>query len=162
MTNSPPSVLVLVVDDNPGDIQLWSEALSIEPGLAIVAALTVKEALSALRRHNPPGSGLGIHLVLIDLHQPCGGAIEALQAIRESPSLRDIPVIVMTGAVREADRQKCRDLGALDVWTKPFDWDECIAMAQIAAKTARAVAAQQTAAAAEWRPSGQPATDVGR
>ncbi len=162
MTTDHADVRILVVDDNPCDVELFAEALGTEPGLTVLSASSVKVALETLRTHHAPGGPSGVHLVLIDLHQPRQGAMDALLTMRESPSLRLIPVIVLTGAACDADRQRCRDLGALDVWTKPFDWEGCLAMAQVAAKTARSapVGATQAAAAAEWRPTKQSALDV--
>ncbi|MBA3684211.1 MAG: response regulator [Planctomycetes bacterium] len=134
-----PFVRVLIVDDNAADLALLAEALALEPGLEVLKATSVDIALRLLQEHVAPDGSLGIHFVLMDLNMPGRNGLDALKAISDSPVLRNVAVVVMTSSARDVDRNACKALGALDVWKKPMLWDDCVAIAGIAATTARSV-----------------------
>ncbi len=73
-----------------------------------------QEALSLLR--SKP-----FHLVLLDIEMPDMDGFEVLRQMKEDPSLRDIPVIVVSGMEDKASFERCLEIGAVDYVTKPFD-----------------------------------------
>src|SRR4029079_16345159 len=65
-------------------------AALVRGGYAVVAAHDGEAGLEIIRR-TPP------HAVVLDLLMPKLSGIEVLQAMRADPTLRDVPVIVLTG-----------------------------------------------------------------
>lgn len=60
-------------------------------------------------------------LILLDVMMPRMTGPQALEKIREIPSLKDVPVIFMTAKVQSSEIEKYKALGAVDVISKPFD-----------------------------------------
>jgi CheY-like chemotaxis protein len=124
-------VEILVVDDNPGDVQLVVEALqdakltnqlhSVGDGV---------EALAFLRREGPYAGVPRPDLIILDLNLPKkdGGAV--LQEIKADPNLRGIPVVVLTTSRADHDILKSYDLNANCYITKPVDFEQFIAAVQ--------------------------------
>lgn len=96
-----------MVEDNPGDVRLAQEALR---DARIVNPMHVvrdgEEALAFLRRQGkysgiePPG------VVFLDINLPKVDGIEVLMEMRSDPTLKDIPVVVLTASV--VDQQVLR------------------------------------------------------
>ena len=109
---------ILLVEDNPGDVRLFKEAL--KDG-ALHARLQVarngEEAIAYLR-----GIGAGApypDLVLLDLHMPRKGGLEVLQEIKQDPVLSSIPVIVLTSSNDPYEADRSAELKADLFITKP-------------------------------------------
>lgn len=81
--------LILVVEDDQPIAELLAVVLESEGYHGEIAA-TGREALEQL-------SGGAFRLVILDLHLPDMDGREVLRAIRESPTTKDLPVIVVTG-----------------------------------------------------------------
>ena len=71
------------------------------------------EALKAIGE-NPPD------LVLLDLMLPTMSGFEILANLRQSESLRAIPVVVLTCRGQDEDKEKAYKLGVSEYMTKPF------------------------------------------
>jgi CheY-like chemotaxis protein len=56
----------------------------------------------------------------MDLYMPVLGGVEATKIIREKIN-KNIPIIALTAAVSEEDRQKAKDAGMDDFLAKPID-----------------------------------------
>lgn len=80
---------VLVVDDDEALRAIAAEALQSE-GFAVQTAADAVEALERMHDHRPS-------LVLLDLMMPGLTGWQMLDAMQESPALRDVPVVVLTG-----------------------------------------------------------------
>ena len=76
-----------------------------------------RQALAARRRHHPD-------VVLLDLGLPGIDGIDVIEALR---GWTDVPIIVLTGARRRADKVRALDAGADDYVTKPFGMAELLA-----------------------------------
>ena len=63
-------------------------------------------------------------LVLLDLNLPDLDGLSLCRELRETPAVRDVPVIILTARVEERDRVLGLDLGADDYVTKPFSLRE--------------------------------------
>ena len=81
---------VLIVDDDSDFRRVLGEALADE-GYRIVEAVNGKEALDRLAVEHP-------QLMLVDLLMPTMSGLELLQKVRKTPTLRGIPVVVITAA----------------------------------------------------------------
>jgi CheY-like chemotaxis protein len=120
---------ILLVEDNSKDIELTIEALS-EYNLAnqVIVAKDGVEALEflqcegeyKLRKHDNPA------VVLLDIKMPRMNGIEVLQAIRNDPGLKMLPVVMLTSSREEPDLKKCYELGANAYVVKPVDFSDFI------------------------------------
>jgi len=117
---------ILLVEDNPGDVRLTREALSeakVQNRLSVAA--TGREALEHLGLDGDAGDGEGAHpdLVLLDLNLPDMSGHDILARIKESPGLREIPVVILTSSEAEEDVARGYRGHANAYVTKPVDLD---------------------------------------
>lgn len=117
-------IKILLVEDNPGDVRLTLEALKDASLPSEVDVVTDgEEALSYLRQE---GDHAGIELpdlILLDLNLPRKDGREVLEEIKDDPSLKKIPVVVLTTSEAESDIVKVYELHANCYITKPVDLD---------------------------------------
>jgi putative two-component system response regulator len=107
---------ILVVEDFAPARRLL-ETLLTGRGYRVLAADGGRQAL-ALAAAEPPD------MVLTDLKMPGGDGIELCQALKDKPSTRLIPVVIMTGSSEAGDRMRAIDAGAADFLTKPVEATE--------------------------------------
>jgi CheY-like chemotaxis protein len=121
-------VVILIVDDDPGDQELLRRSLETsEHRLTTRIVEDGEEALDYLMqrdRYQDPALAPRPDLVLLDLNMPRADGRQVLKAIRETPSLASLPVIVMTTSSRMDDIQDCYALGASSFITKPSKLDD--------------------------------------
>jgi two-component system, cell cycle response regulator len=70
-------------------------------------------------------------LILLDLVMPAIDGYEVCRRLKNDPSTRDIPVIMLTSMAEPADKVKGLGMGAVDYVTKPFDEGELLARVNI-------------------------------
>jgi CheY-like chemotaxis protein len=120
---------LLLVEDNPNDVELTLSALS-EARLAneVVVANDGEQALDYLfRRGRFAGrSTPNPAVILLDLKMPKVDGHEVLRQIRASEQLRLIPVVVLTSSREEKDLYSSYDKGANAYVVKPVDFAEFI------------------------------------
>ena len=95
---------VLLVEDNPGDVRLTQEAL--KEGRVINHLNVVRDGVEAtdfLWRRGKYTSAPRPDLILLDLNLPRKTGNEVLQEIKTDPSLRRIPVMILTTSKAEQD-----------------------------------------------------------
>jgi two-component system, chemotaxis family, response regulator Rcp1 len=120
-------VEILLVEDNPGDVRLTKEALKegkVRNNLHVVDDGV--KALAFLRRDDPYVDAVRPDLVLLDLNLPRKSGREVLEEIKKDPSLRHIPVVVLTSSEAEQDIVRAYDLHANCYISKPVDLDQFI------------------------------------
>lgn len=121
----PKSKRLLLVEDNLGDIRLTKEAIKaskvdfemdvISDGELVLDFLNQKGNFSEAERPD---------LIMLDLNLPKKNGIEILREIKESPSLRRIPVIAVTTSEADHDVTMAYDLHANAYILKPVDFDD--------------------------------------
>jgi signal transduction histidine kinase len=104
---------VLVVDDNTSNLEVMNDILSLD-GYQIELADGGKKALQILEESLPD-------LVILDLMMPEVSGEDVLRAVRSTPRLRDLPVIILTARASDQDRIASLGLGADEYMSKPFD-----------------------------------------
>jgi two-component system alkaline phosphatase synthesis response regulator PhoP len=108
--------LILVVDDERGIVKLARDYLE-QGGFRVITAADGGTALAAARHERPD-------LVVLDLNLPGLDGLDVCRALRRDS---DVPVIMLTARVDEADRLIGLELGADDYITKPFSPRELVA-----------------------------------
>ncbi|MFA6002065.1 MAG: response regulator [Thermoleophilia bacterium] len=123
--NTIEPVHILLVEDNPGDVRLTVEILKEAKVLnALDVAEDGVEALSFLKREGRFADKPAPDLILLDLNLPRKDGRELLADIKQDPSLRHIPVVILTSSDAEADIIKTYDLHANCYITKPINLDQ--------------------------------------
>ena len=115
---------ILLVEDNPGDVDLLREGL--ESGSnggrnKIHAVPDGAAALAFLRRDGEYEEAPRPAMILLDLNLPKRSGESVLAEIKGDPALRRIPVVVFTSSSSEADISRSYELGANCYVTKPVD-----------------------------------------
>jgi two-component system alkaline phosphatase synthesis response regulator PhoP len=108
--------LILVVDDEPKIVKLARDYLE-KGGFRVVSAGDGHTAVAAARREKPD-------LIVLDLNLPGLDGLDVCRAIRRES---DVPIIMLTARVEEADRLIGLELGADDYIVKPFSPRELVA-----------------------------------
>lgn len=103
---------VLIVDDEP-NIVVSLEFLMEQAGFRVGVAKNGEEALELLPNLKPD-------VVLLDVMLPGIDGFDVLQHIRQTPSLQQIAVIMLTAKGRDVEVTKGMALGANAYITKPF------------------------------------------
>jgi two-component system, chemotaxis family, response regulator Rcp1 len=115
---------VLLVEDNPGDIQLMEEAFhTVNPLIFLHIVRDGVEAMAFLRRQGPYVVAPRPDLVLLDLNLPKMDGREVLAHIKLDDELKTIPTVVVTSSQAEADIAKSYELHANSYITKPMQFD---------------------------------------
>lgn len=122
---------VLLVEDNPGDAQLTRIALS-DGKMCINLSLTEDgvDALAFLRKEGQYADAPRPDLILLDLNLPRKDGREVLAEIKADPSLRRIPVVVLTTSQSDTDILQAYELAANCFITKPVDFDQFVKIVQ--------------------------------
>ncbi len=110
---------ILLADDN-ADMRDYVTRLLRPIGYQIVTAQNGQEALAAAKENRPD-------LILSDVMMPRLDGFGLLAAIRDDPTLRDLPVILLSARAGEEARLEGLDAGADDYLVKPFSARELLA-----------------------------------
>ncbi|MFO0754716.1 MAG: response regulator [Thermodesulfovibrionales bacterium] len=116
---------ILLVEDNPGDVDLVREALSeAKMRNTLYVAWNGEEAMSFLRREDPYAEAPVPGLILLDLNLPVKSGREVLEEIKADPVLDIIPVVILTTSKEEADIIRSYKLHANCYIIKPVDFEQ--------------------------------------
>jgi len=110
---------ILVVDDDPGAVGFFKEALH-SAGYDVATAGSGPEALDLVREHD-------FDLVLLDIFMPEMDGYEVLKRIKDEKKAGFIPVILVTGLGDINDKIKGLEAGADDFLNKPVMLAELLA-----------------------------------
>jgi two-component system response regulator len=89
---------LLLVEDNPADVKLLQKCLhnvTVPYHLSVVS--DGEAALAFLARHAPYTRAPSPALLLLDIHLPKKSGWDVLAWVRAQPSLRSLPVVMLTG-----------------------------------------------------------------
>ena len=127
MRKNVKPVIFLMADDDPDDRLLIKEAFQeslvsnsiyfVEDGVELLDYLRCQDKFSNPKDAPTPD------LILLDLNMPRKDGREALAEIKSDPSLRYIPVVVLTTSKAEEDIMRSYDIGAASFITKPVTFD---------------------------------------
>lgn len=113
-----PIPTVLVVDDNPKNVQIIALLLN-ELKYKIIIAVNGKSAVDLVERVHPD-------LILLDVMMPGMDGFEACQIIKSNSENENVPVIFLTALSEKVNIVKGFEVGGVDYITKPFNKEELI------------------------------------
>jgi CheY-like chemotaxis protein len=114
------AIEVLLVEDSPGDVRLTREAFKdAKVHINLHVASDGAEAMAFLKHEGEYANVPRPDLVLLDLNLPKKDGREVLEEIKESPTLKSIPVVILTTSSSEADILRSYRLHANCYITKP-------------------------------------------
>jgi signal transduction histidine kinase len=113
------SILILLVDDNPNNLKVLSEAIQGHTWKALMA--TDGESAIEQAEYARP------NLIILDVMMPGIDGFETCRRLKANSITRNIPVIFMTALSDALDKVKGLEIGAVDYITKPFQQEEVIA-----------------------------------
>jgi chemotaxis family two-component system response regulator Rcp1 len=122
---------ILLVEDNPGDVRLTTEAFKdgkVHNNLNVV--WDGVEALAFLRKEGKYANAVRPDLVLLDLNLPRKDGRQVLEEIKADPKLRRIPVVILTTSKAEEDILKAYNYNANCYINKPIGFDEFMKVVQ--------------------------------
>jgi two-component system, response regulator len=118
-------VEILLVEDNPHDVELTLRALK-KHNLANKVQV-VKDGAEALDFIFGTGSFAGqanqLKVILLDLKLPKVSGLEVLQRLKHEERTRSIPVVVLTSSHEDRDIQECYRLGVNSYVVKPVEFE---------------------------------------
>ncbi|NEQ99380.1 MAG: response regulator [Cyanothece sp. SIO2G6] len=115
--------VILIVDDNPNNIQVLFNLLKAS-GYRIAVAKSGESALKRLQGALPD-------LILLDVMMPGIDGFETCRRLKENDTTKDVPVIFMTALSDTADKVRGLNLGAVDYITKPIQQQETLARIRV-------------------------------
>ncbi|NJD55446.1 MAG: response regulator [Nitrospirae bacterium] len=124
-------VEVLLVEDDPGDIELIREGL--DDAKILIDLHVVDDGIKAmkyLRREGPYNASARPELIILDLNLPKKDGRDVLLEIKKDEKLKSIPVVVLTTSASEEDFNRCYELGANCCITKPIGLQEFMRIVQ--------------------------------
>jgi CheY-like chemotaxis protein len=135
MHANPETITILIADDDADDRLMAKEALEecrlanridfVEDGVELLDYLHARGRHAARQAAKRPG------LIILDLNMPKMDGREALRAIKADPSLRRIPVVVMTTSKAEEDIYRTYDLGVNSFITKPVTFEGLVTVMRV-------------------------------
>jgi two-component system sensor histidine kinase/response regulator len=114
-----PAATVLVVDDEPNNLEIIQGILEVE-GFTVVTAHDGESAVLAIPACRPD-------LVLLDVRMPGLDGFEVCRRLKDNPATAFIPVVILTDLPGDQERVRGAAAGADEFLSKPFDHVELIA-----------------------------------
>jgi CheY-like chemotaxis protein len=110
---------VLIVDDEPDNIELMSRRLA-RRGFDVAGAASAEEGISKAKAELPG-------LILMDIKMPVVDGLEATRRLKADPATAAIPIIALTAHAMAEDRERAIAAGADDYESKPVDLTRLLA-----------------------------------
>jgi two-component system response regulator len=124
-------VEILLVEDNPNDVELALRALKkrnltnkvhvVKDGAEALEYIFANGAYNHRKIESRP------RVILLDLKLPKVDGLEVLRRIKSDERTKTIPVVVLTSSREERDLVESYRLGANSYITKPVDFDKFVA-----------------------------------
>jgi two-component system, OmpR family, alkaline phosphatase synthesis response regulator PhoP len=108
-----PQSTVLIVDDNPQNVELLCAFLESLP-VKIITASDGIEALQKVGEHNPD-------LILLDIMMPHMSGFQVCQRLKSDPKTRDIQILMVTALNELGDIERATECGTDDFVSKPVN-----------------------------------------
>ena len=113
--------VVLYVEDNPANVTFMRDVLSDFEGIELVTAPTAEMGIEIARTRVPDA-------IIMDINLPGMSGIDALQVLHRDEATKGVPIIALTAAASERDKQRGLQAGFFRYLTKPVKLDELVAV----------------------------------
>lgn len=115
-------IVVLLVEDNQGDVLLTREAfINWKVKNNIVTLKDGEEAIRYLSREQPYNRVVVPDLIILDINLPKVDGKEVLKFIKSSAELKHLPVVIFTSSCYEGDLQEIAASKANHYLQKPVE-----------------------------------------
>jgi CheY-like chemotaxis protein len=135
MNANDKTITILIADDDADDRLMAKEALEecrlanhidfVENGVELLDYLRARGNFADKGPARRPG------VIILDLNMPKMDGREALREIKADPSLRRIPIVVMTTSKAEEDIYRTYDLGVNSFITKPVTFEGLVSVMRV-------------------------------
>jgi CheY-like chemotaxis protein len=116
------SKVVLLVEDDEDNRDLVSFVLArSRMDVNLVIAENGQEAVDKAFANVP-------NLILMDMQMPVMDGWHAVPILKADSRTKDVPVIAFTAQAKPEDKQRAREMGCADYYTKPMDPEELLAL----------------------------------
>jgi chemotaxis family two-component system response regulator Rcp1 len=124
--------LIVLVEDNPADVFLVQEAITMHEVLASVLVIrNGEDAIRLINKADADDNAPCPALFLLDLNIPMKNGEEVLAHIRNSRRCANTPVVVVTSSDSPQDHARAERLGANHYFRKPTDLDAFMRIGEI-------------------------------
>jgi CheY-like chemotaxis protein len=104
---------ILVVDDNPSNLKLFTFLLAL-PGYDVTTAASAAQALGVLGHLVPD-------LIIMDLQLPDVDGLTLTRQLKADPRMQNIPIVAVTASAMKGDEEKARAAGVNGYMSKPVE-----------------------------------------
>jgi two-component system cell cycle response regulator len=108
-----PQSTILIVDDNPQNVELLQAFLESLP-VKIVTAADGIEAMDRVKQHSPD-------LILLDIMMPRMSGFQVCRKLKSDPATRDIQILMVTALNELGDIEQASECGTDDFVSKPVN-----------------------------------------
>lgn len=121
-------VEIILVEDNPNDIEMIMESFSeqdIDERVHVLKnGAEVLDYFFGARGAEEANSQRQPRVILLDLKLPKVSGLEVLKRLKSDEKTRDIPVVIFTSSDEKHDKEESYRIGANSYTVKPLDSDE--------------------------------------
>ena len=130
-SNKNRANIILIIDDNPTDVLLMTEAFALCDGHnEIHTAEDGVYALEFVRKQNSFKQSPTPDIILLDLNMPRKNGLEVLMELKSDPKFSFIPIIVYTSSAAPEDVKAAYERHANAYVKKPGDFESYIKIAK--------------------------------
>jgi len=115
VTGAVKDVLILVIEDNPLNLELVRDLLEVT-GYHTLAADRAERGIRLAQEHP-------LNLIIMDLSLPGMDGLSATRKLRARPETANIPILALTASAMRGDERRVLAAGCDSYISKPFDID---------------------------------------
>jgi two-component system, cell cycle response regulator DivK len=104
---------ILVVDDNPSNLKLFTFLLAL-PEYEVRTAANAAQAIEALDRFVPD-------LIIMDLQLPDVDGLTLTRQLKANPRIQGVPIVAVTASAMKGDEENARAAGVDGYMSKPVE-----------------------------------------